>query len=223
MSRRLIRSLTAGGCCVQRDNGDGLVYRSRDLRKSVIGILPENRIIALKQAGDLVSESHRGVARLVWSKCPPNRQSSTSTPFDCPNRLRIRRPRRSLFQRMLQKIGPPSHRQAVAGAVDQWCRDVAQAEQATAPAGMNWAAIETGIRLDRQYKGKPREQNYCIAIKRLDDIRQRITKRQHALIEDMLLDQRSRNAVASRSGMTLADTEQQAMAVLQQLVKVYRG
>lgn len=221
MSRRLVRLLSAGGCCVQRTDGDWSVYRSRDLRKSIIGILPMARVNELELSGELVGEAHRGVTRLVWSKPSPARQSSATQHNALSNQTAIRRPRRSLFERTMSKITSPSHRRTVAQVVADWNRDVARAEQAIAPAGMNWKAVETGTRIDRQYQNFRRADNYSGAIRRVDDVRARFTKAEYALIEDMLLARRSRNAIALRSGQTIASVEVDAANLLQRLVEVY--
>ncbi|MGB2573828.1 MAG: hypothetical protein ACPIE8_06255, partial [Henriciella sp.] len=73
----------------------------------------------------------------------------------------------------------------------------------------------------RQYQNFRRADNYSGAIRRVDDVRARFTKAEYALIEDMLLARRSRNAIALRSGQTIASVEVDAANLLQRLVEVY--
>ncbi|MDJ0922619.1 MAG: hypothetical protein QNI84_15935 [Henriciella sp.] len=223
MSGRLLRVLQRGGCAAKTSQGDYEVWRKRDLRSRAIGRISGAEIEALRVKGALAVLPLGERQVLVWSGpayVPALSAGSPDALITKPDPSQRRTV--SLLQRVLNRYEQKPEQTRLAEAAFNFRADLELASYGSDVSGMNWRALSAGTRIDGgQSSGERSHWRLIRAVRRLDALQEALGVDRFRLLSRLIVDQFTRNAMASFLQSTPNKAEQSAHDALRLLADLY--
>ena len=146
MKSRLIRALQRGGVTAEVGSERWGVWRSRDRRGRIIGVLTGADIDVLRVRESLKPLGESSPTILVWS------ESVLDTPHVAPSARQLEADEQaqngSLLERLLTRTHDPELRQLIRETARRYRADVERASAGGPMAGMNWDGLALGGKVD---------------------------------------------------------------------------
>lgn len=225
MSARLIRALQRGGCAVEQSSGHWTIWRANDRRGREIGELRSAEVELLRLQGDLAQLGGADDGRLTWAgKVDSLEGKSISANAISKDEIQTPVKKRPLLQRLLEALLEPSERRRLAKAARDLSEDIERQHAGAAGRGMNWRDISGGGRIDagRGPSGEDARMGYTLAsARRLDHLRKLLGPDDMQLLERLIIELRTRGAIAVRLGIPPKQAELRALRALRKLADMY--
>ena len=224
MSAQLIRALQRGGCAVQFTNHDWKVWRRPDRRGQAVGVLAAADIEMLRLQGDLAIAGGYEDGRLIWSgtvaPLPVGKRSSAALfEHECKPVKQCQ----PLLYRLLVAIPNPVENSRLAQAARDFAEDIERSQTSGRASGMNWQVLVTGTRIQggTARTGGGRAAYAASSALRLEKLFALLGAQDFRLLERLVVETATRNAIARWRGMRPHEVQARALAVLRQLASAY--
>ncbi len=223
MKSRLLRALQRGGCILETDDAYWSVWRSRDRRGRTIGLVPAAEVHMLILKGDLSPLGQCEDGRLVWSGPLTALHPTVSAAALVTAEEKQSYRRKSLLQRLLERVVSPRGRRYLARAALDFSEDIERAESGYRLRGMNWQAIRGGTRIQGgRAGGSVYQGNTALAAaRRLAAISEISGPESFRLLERVIVEGATRHAISKWLNQRPADAERHALTVLRKLASIY--
>lgn len=222
MSRRadsFIRVLRRGGMLVAGEGGYR-VYRSRDARRAIVGVLPQDAFEKWRAAGELVALSGQA-GRWVWGNCE---EEAAIAPPPVPDLAALARPsakpeRLSILEKVLAQTAEPHQREWLARAVARFLRDY-EHQSATQSVTMSWDFDRGGFS-GKRHGALGMSEMSLSAQRALSVIRASLGAPDFELIERVLIARHSKRRLCSDFALKAGELIARLAKILEQLARLY--
>lgn len=223
MKARLVRALQRGGMAVQIGADRWGVWRGRDRRGRMIGVISGAEIDVLRMREALQPWGEGQPPILVWNK------SVLAPPPDAPSAKRLTAaepaPTAPLIELVLSRCHDRELRQLICETTQTYRADIECAAQVGAAHGMNWDGLALGGRVDggrgdREFRPAPQAMRAQAALK---TIHAQLSGDQIELLDRLILSADSRAQLVRRLGGRPSLMEPRALAAIRALHEVYKA
>jgi hypothetical protein len=223
MKDRFLRALYKGGCVAAISEKVWGVWRSHDLRSREIGRVTNDDVQVLRLNGHLKMLGHEAPQRLIWSgptlalcHVAPSAEAALE-PVVADMRGA------ALLERIVISIEDKRLQEQLLSAAMAYAADIEAAMLPATSAGMNWAAIAAGTRIDGGRSGGTDEGQVASiqASRRIDALRQALSPQTRLVLQALIIDRVSRTAFGRRFAVGDKAGEAKALAALRRLDEAY--
>ena len=222
MSRRvesLIRVLRRGGMLVA-GKGGYLVYRSRDARRAIAGVLPVGEFEKMRATGELVAISEQA-GRWIWGHTGEEAVIAQLPITDVTTLVRaIAKPeRRSILEAVLMQATEPHQREWLARAAARFLRDY-EHQSATQSVTMSWD-FDRGSFSGKRRGASGMSEMSLSAQKTLGLIRENLGTGNFELVERVLIARHSKRRLCCDFAWTQDELITRLAKTLERLARLY--
>ncbi len=223
MSGRLIRALQRGGLAAQIDRDRWGVWRGRDRRGRMIGVLTGAEVDLLQVRDALAPFGDGAPPILIWSGSilAPN----TTTPSARVLRSETQFDGRSLIERVITRCHDVELRELIRDTVKTYRADVDLEGRAGATAGMNWDGLALGGRVDggRGRRDAGFAERPAQSAATLRALRARLSRDEIEFLRRLILAEDTPSYLAKRYGTRASLLERRAIASIRALHAAYQS